>query len=203
MLRILRVLPLLALFGAGAAQADYLWLQRDGASMRVQAGQLHKPLAVLPALQAPRALWAEGRELPVVAQANALVLAPPAAGDLRFSASLPGEQGVFTYHHARFGRSETRAVNLLELVPTQAEGNSFRLMFQGRPVAASQVHVDTSQGWMRTLVPDRDGTVMLATPFPGLYVLEVTARLDNGSVVLDGKTYLDVRHTATLSFEVR
>ena len=32
--------------------------------------------------------------------------------------------------------------------------------------------------------------------------VEVTARVDNGSVTLDGKKYDDVRHTATLSFEI-
>jgi hypothetical protein len=31
----------------------------------------------------------------------------------------------------------------------------------------------------------------------------VTARVDNGSVTLDGKKYDDVRHSTTLSFEVR
>jgi hypothetical protein len=51
------------------------------------------------------------------------------------------------------------------------------------------------------LKPAKDGTVSLATPFPGLYVLEVTARV-NGAVTVDGKKYDEVRHTATLSFEV-
>ena len=38
---------------------------------------------------------------------------------------------------------------------------------------------------------------------PGLYVLEGTARVNNGSVTLGGKTYKDVRHTATLRFEIK
>ena len=68
-------------------------------------------------------------------------------------------------------------------------------------MAATQVHVETSAGWRRTLAPGADGTVLLETPFPGQYVLEVTARV-NGSATVDGKKYDDVRHTATLSFEV-
>jgi len=87
-------------------------------------------------------------------------------------------------------------------VPTEPGGNTFRLMYKGRPVAASQVNVDTSEGWRRVLTPAKDGTVSFTPAFPGLYVLEVTARVDNGSVTLDGQRYTDVRHTATLSFEV-
>ena len=41
----------------------------------------------------------------------------------------------------------------------------------------------------------------LATPFKGLYVLEVTARV-NGSATVEGQKYEDVRHSATLSFVV-
>ena len=37
---------------------------------------------------------------------------------------------------------------------------------------------------------------------PGLYVLEVSAKVNNASVTIDGKKYEDVRYTATLSFEV-
>ena len=100
-------------------------------------------------------------------------------------------------------RNDTKAVNDLELVPTTAGGDTFQLVFKGRKVAASQVNVQTSEGWYRTLTPSQDGTVSFKPYFPGLYVLEVTARVDNGSVTLDGKKYTDVRHTTTLSFEVK
>ena len=69
-------------------------------------------------------------------------------------------------------------------------------------MAASQVNVETSEGWRRVLTPAKDGTVSFVPSFPGLYVLEVSARVNNGSVTLDGRKYTDVRHTATLSFEV-
>jgi hypothetical protein len=63
------------------------------------------------------------------------------------------------------------------------------------------VNVWTSAGWRRALRPAKDGSVSLETPFAGLYVLEVSAKV-NGSVTVGGQTYDDVRHTATLSFEV-
>lgn len=198
---------LAALLLAGTARADYLWLQKEPATggASVHAGELRMPLAALPALQQAKALQADGKLLPVEARGDRFDVALPADaahGDLRFTATRVGDKGVLTYYQSRFGRAGTQAVNDLELVPTEPGGNTFKLMFKGRVVSASQVNVDTAQGWRRQLAPAADGSVTLDTPFPGLYVLEVTARVDNGSVTLDGKTYDDVRHTATLSFEV-
>lgn len=193
---------LAALAACGAAQAQYLWLQRDGAAARAYSGELARPAASLPALNAPRASLADGKELPLSARPDHLAIADaPSAQDLRLAASRVGDKGQLVYYQARWGRQETQARNDLELVPTEPGGNRFRLVWKGQTVAASQVHVDTGAGWRRTLVPAKDGTVQLDTPFPGLYVLEVTARV-NGAATVDGKKYEDVRHTATLAFEV-
>ncbi len=197
-LRSLSLAALLLL--GGAAHADYLWLQRDAQGAKVYAGELRQPAKALPALTDPKPVLPEGKTLPFDKAADHYGFAP-AAGDARFTAAR-GDDGVLTYHQARFGRSETKSVNDLELVPTEPNGNTFRLFFKGRPVPAGQVNVDTSEGWRRTLTPAKDGTVSFTPSFPGLYVLEVTARVDNGSVTLDGKKYDDVRHTATLSFEI-
>lgn len=198
-----RLAPTLALLAlAQNAAADYLWLQRDGAQARVFAGELHKPLAQLPALKDAKPVAPRGQAPLVQAAANHFAFTPAESGDLRFTATRAEADGVLTYFQAKAGRAETQAVNDLELVPTEAGGNTFQLMFKGRPVAASQVNVETSEGWRRVLAPAKDGTVGFVPAFPGLYVLEVSARVNNGSVTLDGKKYNDVRHTATLSFEV-
>lgn len=192
----------LALSLAPSAHADYLWLQRDGAQARAFAGELPRPLAQLPALRDAKAVAPEDQPLALETAANHFAFTPRAQGDARFTATRTGADGVLTYFQAKFGRAETKAVNDLELVPTEAGGNTFQLVFKGRPVAASQVNVDTSEGWRRVLTPAKDGTVSFVPSFPGLYVLEVSARVDNGAVTIDGKKYADVRHTATLSFEV-
>lgn len=190
-----------AAFMAPAAHADYLWLQREGAQARAYTGDVARRNAALPALKAPRAYLADGKDLPLAPQAGHIEVTAPEGQDLRLSTSVVGDKGALTFYQARHGRSETRAANDLELVPTTPGGNTFKLVWKGQTVAASQVHVDTSAGWQRTLSPAKDGTVSLETPFPGLYVLEVTARV-NGAATVDGKQYDDVRHTATLSFEV-
>lgn len=195
-----------ALFSiAGAAQAQYLWLQREGPVVEARMGELGKSSQPLAGLLAPRAFLADGKDLPLTAEAERLaVIAPPSAADLRAVTSrVDNTSGTpaLIHYQARFGRTETKAVNDLELVPTEPNGNTFKLVWKGKTVPASQVNVDTSEGWRRVLKPARDGTVTLGTPFPGLYLLEVTARV-NGAVTVDGKKYEDVRHTATLSFEV-
>jgi hypothetical protein len=195
------LIALAAMAFAGSAHADYLWLQREGAQARAYAGEVARRSAALPAVKAPRAYLADGKDLALAAQPGHIDVTAPEGQDLRLSASVVGDKGALTVYQARFGRNETRAVNDLELVPTTPGGTTFKLVWKGQTVAASQVNVDTGAGWRRTLAPAKDGTVSLEAPFPGLYVLEVTARV-NGAATVDGKQYDDVRHTATLSFEV-
>ncbi|MDR0224864.1 MAG: hypothetical protein LBI66_00445 [Burkholderiaceae bacterium] len=196
-------LAALAALAAPCAHADYLWLQPGDGKTQVRAGELRKPLSTLPALEDVRQVLPEGKSQPLQAAGSHFDVADTGRGDVRVSATRAGSNGVLTYYQARFGRNDTQAVNDLEIVPTTPGGDSFQLVFKGRKVAASQVNVQTSEGWYRTLAPAQDGTVSFKPYFPGLYVLEVTARVDNGSVTLDGKKYDDVRHTTTLSFVVQ
>lgn len=189
----------LALLAASASHADYFWIDRDAGLTRIQAGELGKPQATLPAVQGARAFQAGNKPVTLDATA-AQYTAQPAEGDLRFTASR-AEERVLTVFHARFGRQETTAASELELVPTRPGGNTFRLYWKGSAVNASQVNVQTSEGWSRVLRPGADGTVSFDPVFPALYVLEVSARV-NGAAVVDGKKYEEVRHVATLAFRV-
>lgn len=193
---------------SASAQAQYVWIQpaenAQANSVEVRVGELLKPLSQLPALQEAKAINHDKASLELAQKANVFAITnAPATGDVRFTAVEPLADGIVYYHHAKLGRSETQAVNDLELVPTEANGNVFKLIWKGRPVAASLVNVDTSAGWRRQLTPNEDGSITMPTPFPALYVLEITVRIDDGSVTIDGKQYKDVRHNATLSFEVQ
>lgn len=192
----------LCLMLAAPASADYVWLQRDAAgSVTGRLGEVGKPPLPADGLAAPRAFLADGKTLPLVIETDRMVVSSQPEGDLRLVASRSRAEGVLNVFQAKAGRTETEAVNDLELVPIEANGNRFKLMWKGTAVAASKVNVDTGEGWMRVLKPEADGAVTLATPFSGLYVLEVTAKVE-GPVTIDGRKYEDVRHTATLSFEV-
>jgi hypothetical protein len=193
---------LATLFLTNAARADYLWIEFDGASLKVRAGELAKPLPALPALRDAKVVQTGDKSLPHTVADDHYAFPSIENADTRFSAVRAGSDGVLTYFEARFGRNDTKPVNGLELVPTTPGGNSFRLFFKGQPVTASRVNVETSEGWRRVLTPAPDGTVGFTPSFPGLYVLEVSAQVNNGNVTLEGKTYNDVRYTATLSFAV-
>ena len=186
------------------AQAAYLWAARtDDGAVSLRLGELSSPRADDDAgtLLAPRAFLADGKALPLSRAGSGFAVEAGASGDVRAEARQMDGQGGLTIYHARAGRSETRAVSDLELVPTRPDGNTFRLFWKGKPVAADRVNVQTSAQWNRSLQAAKDGSVTLDTPFPGRYLLEVSVRV-NGAVTVDGKRYEAVRHTATTSFEV-
>lgn len=189
----------LAMLAAASARADYAWIEAEGPTARVQVGELGAPRETR--LVEARAVAASGAKLALPAEGTRWEIPAAPAGDLRFSARTVDGAGTLEYLHARGGRHDTRAVNDLELAPTRPGGSTFRLYWKGEPVRASLVRVSTLAGWHKTLRPAEDGSVSLDTPFPGLYVLVVSARMDGGAEV-DGKRYAEVRHTASLSFKV-
>ena len=203
---------LLALFlvcavWATPASADYVWLERSGDGLQARQGKLLPSqggkTAPAGTLAQPRAVLASGQVLEIERQGEGWTIRPTPAPDVRFSAVEPAAQGVLILHQARFGRNETRAVNDLEFVPLEPGGNTYKLVWKGATVAASEVSVEHAEGWRRSLVPAKDGTVGFTPWMPGLYVLHVSARVNESEVMYEGRKYNDVRHTATLSFEVQ
>jgi hypothetical protein len=182
------------------AHATYVWLDKEAGTVKAYLGQLHAKKEAVSALVGARAYQANGgRDLGLTPETNSISISTPVSGDLRFTARAANDKDGLQYYHARFGRSDTAAASDLELVPTTASGNVFRLLWKGSPVAASQVSVSTGEGWSRTLKAESDGTVKLPVSFPGLYVLEVSVKV-SGAITVDGKRYDEARHTATLSF---
>lgn len=187
---------------SGAARADYMWFDDRANTLKVQVGQFDQPRTTVADFKSVKAVSADGKPLAVESHDSSFTVRNVKSGDVRLTSTQDAGNGVLVYHQARYGCNDTKAVNDFELVPTTPNGNTFQLMWKGKPVAAAQVNVATSQGWRRVMSSAEDGTIPFDTPFTGLYVLEVTARVNNGSVTVDGKQYNDVRQTATLSFEV-
>ncbi|AUN95293.1 hypothetical protein [Pseudazoarcus pumilus] len=189
-------------FTFALAHADYVWIEgaEDGAVIRSGAldGE-RKPAGELDSVEL-RPIGDAKPEAKVDGEVMR-VTGVPEGRDVRARAYEVLAEDELMYYQARWGRNETKADLDFELVPTEAGGNTFQLMWMGSPVKASYVRVSTSAGWSKTLDPNEDGSVTLDTPFPGLYVLQLTARA-SGWAEIDGKRYTDVRHTATLSFTV-
>ena len=194
-----RLLACALVMFAAQAQAAYVWLDKEAGTAKAYLGELHAKKESPAGLTAARAYQPGGRELGLTTDASGISISTPVSGDIRFTARAVNDKDGLQFYHARFGRNETASGNDLELVPTTANGNVFKLFWKGGPVAASQVNVSTAEGWSRVLKAESDGTVKLPVSFPGLYVLEISVKV-NGAVTVDGKKYDDVRHTATLSF---
>lgn len=196
------VLLFAATLAVPAAQAEYLWIER-GAAPQAKAYlsdfQPSEQLSLGKLLE-PGIKQADGKTAALRASGDAYPITDNGQGDLRVIAKLPEGDSLVIYE-AKAGRSETKAVNDLELVPTEPDGNTFKLHWKGTVVSASQVNVYTSEQWTRTLKPNAEGAVTLDPSFPASYVLEVTAQV-NGAATVDGKRYDSVVHVATLSFEV-
>jgi hypothetical protein len=195
------LLGTLLLGAALGARAESFWLNPEAGSLQVRYGDAVAPTETLPAALLSKAFRSDRQALALTRQDDRLLVAERTGGDVHFHAAQAESDSSLVFHHARFGRREIRAAGDLELVPTQPEGNTFRLMWKGSPVAASLVNVSTSAGWRRVLRPAADGTVTLEPLFPGTYLLEVVARL-NGGATFDGRKYAEVRHVASLSFVV-
>jgi hypothetical protein len=207
----------LAMWAAVAQAAPpFVWLESGpGETALVHVGPLLPAAAAAPgvreepvALSEAKAIQAS-RTLSFSSSEKGYVIAVPpgSAGDLRFTARLLDSDGSLVIYNARAGRSEVLPSSDLELVPTEPNGTKFRLYYKGKPVPATQVNVETSSGWRRTLVPAADGSVSLTSPefpklFPSRYVLDAGARVGGrfsfGNKFMDSATF-----NTTLSFEVK
>lgn len=197
----------------GHAAPAYLWLEPAAGGAQVRNGTLLPPLdgtspKVAAPLADPRATTA-GRTVPHTPQADgfAIGISPaPGGPDLRFVARSVDDKGLPVFYLARYGRTDTTPALDLELVPTEPGGATFRLYFKGKPVAASQVRVETSSGWRRTLTASADGSVSLVGPdfprlFPSRYVMEISANI-SGKFKVGDTVHESAVHTTTLSFDV-
>jgi hypothetical protein len=104
-----------------------------------------------------------------------------------------------TIYYAKAGRSETGAKLDLELVPTAANGNTLVLLFQGAPLAKTEVTLIGPPKWEKHLTTDEQGRVTLPTPWSGRHVLEVTY-FDAKPGGSENDKFDHTRHITSLSF---
>jgi uncharacterized GH25 family protein len=198
----------------GAAQAHQIWLERDGSTVRAYFGEPVENLrersgALLDRIQGPRIFTDEpSRALPIQRQADHLQAAVPAGqSDVRLvedSLSPYGrapDQRTKPVMLAREGRSETRGLLELELVPTMPGGNTFTLLLRGQPLPRTEVTLVAPPRWERRLRTDADGKVTFATPWAGRYVAEAVHTEDRAGGSGEA-AHAKQRLVSTLSFVV-
>lgn len=200
---------------ASTALAHQLWLERDGETARLYFGEpvenvRERTGGLLDRITNPRIFVANpSTGLPVTRGENFIAATLPAgSGDVRMiedSLAPFGRAGapdrLRAVMLAREGRSETRAVMDLELVPVTANGNEFTLMLRGQPLPRAEVTLVAPPRWERKLRTDAQGRITFETPWAGRYVAEAIHTEERPGGTGDG-AYARLRHVSTLSFIV-
>jgi hypothetical protein len=196
-----------------SARAHYVWLEREGdGPARAYLGEWiddirEKTGGLLDRIKAPRVfLGASTEPLPVRRKENNLEIEARRRGDVRLveSGMPPREDkekggATKTIYYAKAGRAETAAMLDLELVPTAADGNTFVLIFFGKPLPKSEVIIVGPPKWQKPLTTNDDGQITLPTPWAGRYVLEVI-HLDEKAGGSGDEKFTRTRHISSLSF---
>lgn len=167
--------------GGSAASAHHIWLEPDGQQVRLYFGEFGENLreaspGMLDKIE-PQVKAGE-RALRVEKAANGFVI----SGKLEASDSIVAEDARFPvfaqtrslyWPAARLvtDRAVVAPVLALDVVP--AAGGKYQVSFKGRPLAKAKVEVLTPSGWSRELRTGEDGTIDVALPWRGTYVIEV------------------------------
>ena len=197
-----------------SAHAHFLWLEREGdGATRAFFGEWiddirEKTGGLLDRFKAPRvSIGASKQLLQVKRNENNLEFATEGTGDVRFvDSSVPPREdndkgGITkTVYYAKHGRLETAAKLDLELVPAEAIGKTFVLIFLGSPLAKAELTIIGPSKWEKPLITDEQGRVTLPTPWAGRYVLEVT-HFDDQARSTGEEKFNRTRHISSLSFE--
>jgi uncharacterized GH25 family protein len=196
-----------------AANAHYVWLERDGEGQaRAYFGEWAEDIrekagGLLDRIKTPRAfLGSSDDPLPIKRHENNLEIMVQGRGDLRLVENgIPPredkEKGgkTRTIYYAKSGRSETAAKLDLEFVPTTANSNKFVVLFNGQPLTKAELTVYGPPKWEKKLTTDEQGIVTVPTPWAGFYVLEVVY-FDETAGDLSNTKFDRTRHISSLSF---
>ena len=199
----------------GAAQAHFVWVERDGDGVaRAYFGEWadevrEKSGGALDRIKSPRAFLTDRtKTLPIERRVDYIEIAVAGAGDVRVveEGLAPREDAraggkTKTVFHAKGGRRDTRAVLDLELIPVTANGSTFTLLLRGQPLAKAEVKVFGPPKWEKSFRTDDQGRVTLQTPWAGWYVVEVV-HVEEKPGESGGEPYNRLRHVSTLSFVV-
>lgn len=197
---------LLAAMFALPAQAHQVWAEwTGGPEAKAYFGEWEEDLRegrdfLAKYATDPQSVTPNAPPKPAVLQDGFFTFPVASGNDARLTASYIGERSTtLSQFHARAGRTDTRGVLALELVPTAANANSFTLLLNGQPAPKAKVVVIGPPRWTKHLTTDDKGQLNIETPWAGQYVLESIVE-DNASGSHAGKAYTKVRHVTTLSF---
>lgn len=194
------------------ASAHEVWLERDGAGpARIYLGEPADAVPdngdpEFPKLQNPVVFTSDvAKPATLIRKANHIEATVAEPGDVRLRDDAVFEPwddenvkaGVIYY--ARSGRTDTKGVLDLELVPVAADSDEFVATFRGAPLADASVVIITPDKWQKTFKTDTAGKITVPSLGTGRYLVSVTHELaEKGQV--HGDPVEKVMHVSTLTF---
>ncbi len=196
---------------ASAAGAHEVWVERHNpGAARVYLGEPAEPVPAagdpeFPKLTAPKVFTGDPSKPAVLTRKANHIEAAVGPGDVRVQDSAifkPWKTsdgltaGIF---YGRAGREETRTLLPLEIAPVTAGGDTFVVVFRGRPAPGATVTVVNPERWTKTFAADDAGRVAIPVQASGRYLLGVTYS-EKGAATVEGEAVAKVVHISTLTF---
>lgn len=208
------ILPTLALtLAITSAQAHEMWLERgENGTVRAYlgdvAGQPDTGEDVAKLVDKVRFhTGSKIAEPAVVAHEDHLAATLDHQGDVRLYTDqvwAPWQRDDGSYKAAAFqartGRTETKAIFDLELVPVAAGSDTVTLLFKGAPLPATDVTVVTPDKWQKTFKTDEKGQLTVPVEKTGRFVLYTHHEETGIKREIAGKQVSTLSHIASLSF---
>ncbi|NYT41406.1 DUF4198 domain-containing protein [Sphingomonas sp. R-74633] len=197
-----------ALLIAAPVAAHEVWVEKDAnGPARIYLGEPNEAVPAkgdpeFPKLQKPQLVGATGA---LTRRDNHIEAVVAGAGDVRvrddavFAPWVAGEGKQGAIFYARAGRAETSHQLDLELVPVAANGDSFTLMFRGKPLANAKLSIITPDRWQKHFTTDAEGRVTAPQLGAGRYLLSAS-HTEQVPAKLGGQDVASVMHISTLTF---
>ena len=103
--------------------------------------------------------------------------------------------------YAKTGRTNTDTLANFDLVPVEKNSNTFKLLFDKKPMSKTKVTVVSPTKWEKSFYTNEQGEVTISTPWIGTYLLE-TSFEDNSKGEVDGKSFDKTIHAMTYTIKV-
>lgn len=190
---------------SGAAQAHFLWIEREGAAAKVYFGEWASGLresdqGPMKAIQNATAFDAARAPLALERKADHFLIARPGSGDLHVFDEVMHRSAKVVYE-IRDGRSATQPLANFELVPQAPGSNTLTLYLDGKPLPEAEFTVFGPPKWEKTFKTDKAGRATIETPWAGYYLLR--AQYDDDTAgEFEGKKFDKIINVAILSFTV-
>ncbi len=215
---VLKSLLLVAITFAGSAQAHYLWIERTGDIATLHFGEyeegamerspgrldeIRNPSAAAVMAGTEKAVTLnkgnDGFGFAAKNKSDALV-----ARETSMAVRDGSKQGIGLVKPMFYARNAasfaaTPAVLSLDVTPNGKPGQ-FNIWFDGKPLAKATVKIIAPNGWSQEDKSGEDGSLTLAMPWRGQYIIHVIHKEDKAGE-FEGAHFDAIRHRTTLTIE--